>query len=127
MPKAPALTLLDPVTYTFLKEWIEWVEAGIPKHDWFMPAVGLCSNSFDPNALREILVKDFGDDFEFPFGGASVYSRESEHKITHTNPLRLAWVRQKISEHEKAATPCFAQKLRIRMETSFGILKPILY
>ena len=88
---------ISPELEVFLRDWLDWAEAGAPNdnpHDFFV-LVGLCSNCswrFGGDRKHPVY-RELSDNFignRFPFGGREEYYSGRPH---HTNPQRLAWVR----------------------------------
>lgn len=97
---------MSPELQQFLREWLNWAEAGVPDHDVFLPNYGLCTNSDHwgvthhchiRDELQNALADEFNGDDCYPFGGGPyLYERESIDETHHLNPTRLAWVRGKL-------------------------------
>lgn len=83
---------------SYLREWLDWVEAGAVEGEPFTREYGLCSNAPDAAyaGLKEMLGADFGRD-EYPFGDDD-YDLRFDEFTQHECPARLAWVRAKLAE-----------------------------
>ncbi|UCR75557.1 hypothetical protein PP742_gp73 [Alcaligenes phage vB_Af_QDWS595] len=90
---------------SFLKHWIEWVEAGAPHKMPYSRRIGLCAAytkySGNPTdlSLCILLVEEFQDS-TYPFNGYIDYKWRRELGTQHECPKRLAWVRKTIKELE---------------------------
>lgn len=96
----PLRAELLPETRKFLREWLEWSEAGAPEHRAFMRHNGLCVtariyDSFTGTKVKDDLRKAFKGLFKYPFGKEE-YAERLEAHTQHLDPNRLAWVRANI-------------------------------
>ena len=87
---------------SYLREWLDWVEAGAVEGEPFSRRAGLCPQA--PVVVRDELFSlrnaDFGndaDDWVYPFG-SSDYLHRAATRTQHECPARLAWVRAKLAE-----------------------------
>lgn len=96
----------DKTLLSFLKHWIEWVEAGAPDNEPFSRSKGLCPNArkfggfATGTELANHLIKTL-DNCLFPFDGYIDYITRRELGTQHECPKRLAWVRKTIKELER--------------------------
>lgn len=92
----------------FYKEYLEWVDAGVPEHQYFVTFTGLCSNfgyfaqyhgARDYTAFSEEMIKQFVDaglNERYPFNrDYSGYNIEVYSDSIHLNPKRIAFVRER--------------------------------
>lgn len=95
----------------FYKEWLAFAESENPyNHDFFEVRCGLCANALwweDEHdmflTIRQEMYKQFteaGFDTEYPFGGEDRYARDAATQSAIHNPMRLAWVKARISDAE---------------------------
>lgn len=103
------------IILNFLKAYKTWVDAGAPKHEYFLIEHGLCSNlskfirfhhTTDEDVVWEItdtLTTLFRMDglsslipFNRPDKGQPIYSKE----VHHENPWRMKWVANTIIKLE---------------------------
>lgn len=99
----------------FLSAWLEWaenVDAIDPNQEKspFSSEFGLCMNLGDycyssgQGAMRRVLDNELYSMFKrddlngiYPFNKNSEgYEDETYHRMTHRNPIRLAWVRKQL-------------------------------
>ena len=100
--KAPSKEL-----YEFYKAWLKWAEGGGKEIDYFGVWYGLCCSATlysEPGLdLTDQLKRDFrsqGLSVAYPFG-ESTYRMYAVSGRMHTDPNRLAWVRERIAVYEK--------------------------
>lgn len=100
----------------FLFEYLEWAEAGAPRHSTFDRECGLCDNldmwcenlheddAWDVTEEFLSLLPKTGDPEadRFPFGKDDYYARSREGTL-HECPLRLEFVRKVLKEAENDA------------------------
>ena len=88
----------SPDLYKFFLAYRAWVDAGAPKNEPFAQVNELCWNSQIFNcteSLKNLLQKEFGDRWEFPFDDTSeIYYDTNEQ---HLNSKRLAFVDEMIA------------------------------
>lgn len=103
------------IILNFLKAYKVWVEEGVPKHPYFDPAHGLCSNldrfvlntyHVGGNRLISIgdnlcsLFKEDGLSDILPFNKMSLGQPRYIHEVHHENPWRIKWVNDTIIKLE---------------------------
>ena len=87
---------VSPELERFLRDWLDWAEAGAPDRNphEFRAVAGLCSNCrwYFEDSMLSPARQELEALFEggYPFGGPDEYYSGRPH---HTNPQRLAWVR----------------------------------
>lgn len=95
----------------FYKEWLAFAESENPyDHDFFEVRCGLCANALwweDEHdmylIIRQEMFQQFeqaGVDTDYPFGGGARYAQDAATGAAIFNPMRLAWVRARISDVE---------------------------
>jgi len=98
---------MSPALSTFLADWHNWATSGAPEGDvyagGFSRRFGLCFHARKRSAaisyeLEELFMEEFEHDCDMPFNGKRDYFEESDLRLVHENPKRLAWVRQKLME-----------------------------
>jgi hypothetical protein len=97
---------MSPALSRFLADWHTWATTGAPEGDTheggFSRRFGLCfharKRSEDiADELEDILVAEFPDNADMPFNHNLDYWEEGDRGMMHRNPMRLAWVRQKLA------------------------------
>lgn len=93
--------------YKFYCAWLAWAESGGESHPIFMRWCGLCHNLSKYSRFNEGLYEELKKEFRskylstsYPFG-ERMYSKQSVEERLHTDPNRLAWVRERIAVYEK--------------------------
>ena len=101
------MSLCQPVR-EFLREWINWADAGAGWHDVFNRETGLCdqydgwldTTGYDwevyGRELPRLFVQD-GLNRTYPFGERAYYE-DYANSTHHLNTMRLGWVRRKLAE-----------------------------
>ena len=95
----------------FYKEWLAFAEGENQyNHPIFEVRCGLCSNALwweeehDMSFLiRQEMIRQFvqaGLDTGYPFGGENRYIHDAATMSAIRNPMRLAWVKARISDVE---------------------------
>lgn len=93
----------------FLREYLAWVATGgDERHACFDRGLGLCANLYGWQLeagiktaslaleLKRLFEQD-GLNTEYPFMSDDEYFDECEHDTCWQNPVRLAWVRSKLT------------------------------
>lgn len=103
------------IILNFLKAYKAWVEAGVPKHEYFDPAHGLCANldryaryehQIIGNRLISIgdslchLFEEDGLSMLLPFNMPMFNQPRYMHEVHHENPWRMQWVNDTITKLE---------------------------
>jgi hypothetical protein len=97
----------------FYKEWLAFAESENPyDHDFFEVRCGLCANALwweDEHDMFLIIRQEMNqqflqagfDDTDYPFGGGDRYAQDAATGAAIFNPMRLAWVKARISDVEE--------------------------
>lgn len=103
------------IILAFLKAYKEWVDAGVPKHKYFDPTHGLCTNLdlyaryeryFSGSRLLSIgdslcsLFEEDGLSTVLPFNMPMFNQPRYIHEVHHENPWRIKWVNDTIIKLE---------------------------
>lgn len=93
--------------YKFYCAWLEWAESGGENHPIFTRWFGLCHCLKIFSKYNERLCEELKAEFRsehlstsYPFG-KSMYMKQAVEERLHTDPYRLAWVRERIAVYEK--------------------------
>lgn len=93
--------------YKFYCEWLEWAESGGKSHPIFVQWCGLCHNLSKYSWFNEKLSQELKKEFKskhlstaYPFG-KRMYMKQAAEESLHTDPNRLAWVRERIAVYEE--------------------------
>jgi len=103
------MTPVTPQLHQFLKDWLEWLDAGAPDLHPFARSSGLCLNAVRVGGigvrdhLGTSLRHDFPEKFSMPFSvGWEAFWDECLNRRCHANPFRVNWARQKVAEYEES-------------------------
>lgn len=109
----------------FLKEYLDWVAAGVPKSNIFRNDCGLCSNlshwmeigknvrvrhqSAVGGEFRDMLYAEYNDTL-CPFNiGDYNYSQERYTSTMHLNPYRIAFATSKVYDFVMPKRPLWSR------------------
>ena len=94
--------------HKFLQDWLDAATGKVAKPAWYKGYWGLCAcarlwgiEKSRPGAEAELyhrLQEEFGEDFNYPFGGRDRFQQDRTEGTMHLNGQRLAWVRKVLAE-----------------------------
>lgn len=95
--------MISDELYEILKKWLIEATSGNPS--CWVRERGLCSYVGNGDLVEEMQAfwADQGLDTSYPFEDGSVFDRYNSYDADyakHLNPLRLAWVRERIAEYD---------------------------
>jgi len=111
--------------HKFLQDWLDAATGKIEKPTWYDDARGLCACARiwgharpRPGASAELehrLKEEFGDAYNYPFGGMHRFNREALDGTIRLNKERLEWVRKVLAEKADKAEPVWGAAIDVEV------------